>query len=68
MGFDYHLTLDFEMANYGEGWLPVQAVSGYGKYQHGHGDVPNPRIHAAGFALTATAHMMTNRHTTFILN
>lgn len=46
MGFDYELTLDFEMwEDYGEGWLPVQAFGGYGKYQHGHGDVPNPRIH-----------------------
>lgn len=46
MGFDYDLTLDFEMwQDYGEGWLPVQAFGGYGKYQHGHGDVPNPRIH-----------------------
>lgn len=46
MGFDYELSLDFEMwQDYGKGWLPVQAFGGDGKYQHGHSDVPNPRIY-----------------------
>jgi hypothetical protein len=46
MGFDYELTMEYEMWQDYEGvWLPVQAFAGACKFQHVHSDVPNPKIY-----------------------
>lgn len=46
LGFDYTLSLDFEMwQDYDGSWLPVLAGCGSGTHMWSHSDLPNPRIH-----------------------